>query len=382
MMSSQKSDRDILRLKVAMLTRGIHFPSDEMSGRTGGAGPTLGSYFLLNDDILVNAPVRTVKQVDQFHAIELEPLKENQFEINFVGKTFPARLVAAPKFYQNELSDGTPMTHIALVHGADCLATTIIQHCDYFDQGLECQFCSILVSLEQGKTVLRKSPSQFLEVLKAAKQEKRASHLTLTMGTPDRPDRGVQDYVDFVSEIRKQSDMPIHAQLEPPETADQLRALKDAGVDTVGIHLEIYDDDLRKQYCPGKFHNASFFDYYSAWRQAVRIFGRGQVSTFILLGLGETPEQLHLGFKTTVELGVIPVPVPCRPNPGSQLEGYIPPYLENLDQIVEIYLDCAQLLHDHKLDPRTHRAGCVRCRGCTALTEAYQVIEATQEKKR
>jgi radical SAM protein (TIGR04043 family) len=378
MMSSQNLGRDILRLKVAMLTRGVHFPSDELSGRTGGAGPTLGSYFLLNDDILVNAPARTGKQVDQFHAIELQPQKENQFEINFEGKTFPARLVAVPKFYQHELADGTPMTHIALVHGTDCLATTIVQHCDYFDQGLECQFCSIPVSLEQGKTVLRKSPEQFLNVLKAASKEKRASHLTLTMGTPDRPDRGVKDYIEFVSAIRKQSDVPIHAQLEPPEPADQLRALKEAGVDTVGIHLELYDDDLRKQYCPGKFHNASFFDYYSTWRQAVRVFGKGQVSTFILLGLGETSEQLHQGFKTTIELGVIPVPVPCRPNPGSQLEGYIPSYVDNLDQIVDVYLDCAQLLYDHELDPRIHRAGCVRCRGCTALTEAYQVVEATQ----
>ncbi|MFW9984672.1 MAG: radical SAM protein [Candidatus Odinarchaeota archaeon] len=381
-MSSRKPNRDILRLKVALLTWGVHFPSNEMSGRTGGAGPTLGSYFLLNDGILVNAPVRTGKHVDLFRAIELQPLEENQFEISFEGNTYPVQLIAAPKFYQNELSDGTPMSHIALVHGTDCLATTIVQHCDYFDQGLECQFCSIPVSLEQGKTVLRKSPEQFLKVLKVAKREKRASHFTLTMGTPDRPDRGVQDYVEFVSAIRKRSDEPIHVQLEPPESVEQLRALKDVGVDTVGIHLEIYDDDLRKQYCPGKFHNASFFDYYSTWRQAVRIFGRGQVSTFILLGLGETSGQLHQGFKTTIEIGVIPVPVPCRPNPGSHLESYIPPYVENLDQIVDIYLDCAQLLYDHQLDPRKHRAGCVRCRGCTALTEAYQVVEATQETKR
>ncbi|MFX1301207.1 MAG: radical SAM protein [Promethearchaeota archaeon] len=381
-MSSQKLNRDILRLKVAMLTRGVHFPSDELSGRTGGAGPTLGSYFLLNDEILVNAPIRTGQQLELFHAIELQPLEGNQLEIGFEGKIFPVQLVAAPEFYQDRLSDGTPMTHIALMHGTDCLATTIVQHCDYFDQGLECQFCSITVSLEQGNTILRKSPDQFLKVLKAAKKEKRASHLTLTMGTPDRPDRGVHEYIEFVSAIRKQSDVPIHAQLEPPDSSDQLRALKDAGVDTVGIHLEIYDDDLRKHYCPGKFYNASFFDYYSAWRQAVRIFGRGQVSTFILLGLGENPEQLHQGFKTTIEIGVIPVPVPCRPNPGSHLEDYIPPYVEDLDQIVDVYLDCAQLLYAHTLDPRTHSAGCVRCGGCTALTEAYQVIEAMQEKKR
>jgi hypothetical protein len=149
----------------------------------------------------------------------------------------------------------------------------------------------------------------------------------------------------------------------------------------VGIHLEIYDDALRKQYCPGKYAHASFLDYYTAWKNAVRIFGKGQVSTFILLGLGETPEQLHQGFKTTIQVGVIPVPVPYRPNPGSQMEGHIPDYVDNVDEIIENYLDCAKLLLEHDLDPNMHRAGCIRCTGCTALTEAYQVVKTEGKGK-
>ncbi len=364
-----------------MLTRGVQFVSDEPSGRTGGAGPTLGRYFLLNNDVVVNAPVRTKKQARKFHAMKLEPVKENEFHISFEGKEFPVTLVKPPHYYQMELADGTPMTHIALVHGTDCLATTIVQHCDYFDLGLECQYCSLPVSLVHGNTILRKSPKQFMEVLQAAQKESCASHLTLTMGSPDRPDRGAQDYVDFVSTIRQESAVPIHVQLEPPESVEQLWALKAAGVDTIGIHLEIYDDALRNKYCPGKSAHASFFDYYNTWKNAVRIFGKGQVSSFILLGLGETPEQLHQGFKTTIEIGVIPVPVPCRPNPGSHLEGHIPNYIRNLDQVVDIYLDCANLLYDHELDPTMHRAGCIRCTGCTALTEAYQVIAANRKGK-
>ncbi|MFX1575969.1 MAG: radical SAM protein [Promethearchaeota archaeon] len=378
---SKISDREILRLKVAMLARGVHFVSDETTGRTGGAGPTLGRYFLIDKDVVVNAPVRTKKQATLFHALELQPVKGNKFHGNLEGKDFTITLVKTPHYYQMELVDGTPMTHIALVHGTDCLATTIVQHCNYFDSGLECRYCSIPVSLAQGKTILRKSPEQFLQVLKAAQMEDCASHLTLTTGSPDRPDRGARDYVPFVSSIRKESDVPIHVQLEPPKSPGQLQALKNAGVDTVGIHLEIYDDALRKEYCPGKFAYASFSEYLDAWRHAVHIFGRGQVSTFILLGLGETPEQLHHGFKTTIEIGVIPVPVPCRPNPGSQLEGHIPVYVENLDQIVDNYLDCASLLLEYQLNPAEHRAGCIRCTGCTALMEAYHIVKSEREGK-
>ncbi|MFX1581206.1 MAG: radical SAM protein [Promethearchaeota archaeon] len=375
------SNRDLLQLKVALLTRGVVFPSDELSGRTGGAGPTLGRYFLLNDSVVVNAPVRTKAQARKFHALQIQHANNDQYEVHLDERTFLITLVKTPQYYRRELENGTPMTHIALVHGTDCLATTLVQHCDYFDRGLECQYCSISISLAQGNTILRKSPSQFLKVLEAAQKEGCASHLTLTMGSPDRPDRGAKDYVEFVSAVRQQSDVPIHVQLEPPDSPTHLRALKDAGVDTVGIHLEIYDDVLRKKYCPGKFAHASFFEYFSSWRNAVRVFGRGQVSTFILLGLGETPEQLHQGFKTTIELGVIPVPVPCRPNPGSHLEDYVPPYVEDLDKIIDIYLDCAELLFSHKLDPSIHQAGCIRCTGCTALMEAYRVVQSEYQGK-
>lgn len=374
--SPQTSAQDILKRKVALLTRGVHFLTEENMGRRGGAGPTLGRYFLLDEKIVVNAPVRSNQQAKDFHSLALKPISENRFQINNLdNEVFEVTLVPVPHYYQNQLDDGTPMSHIALVHGIDCLATTLVQHCDYFNEGLECLFCSIPVSLEIGRTTFRKSPEQFLQVLEASQQEGRASHLTLTIGSPKRPDRGAKDYIEFVSTLRKKSDIPIHVQLEPPESADQFRAMKETGVDTVGIHLEIYDDTLRKKYCPGKFQHASFSDYLDAWRSAVTIFGRGQVSTFILLGLGETPEQLHRGFKTTIEIGVIPVPVPYRPNPGSHMEGHIPPYVHNLNEIIDVYLDCAQLLYDHDLDPAIHRAGCIRCRGCTALQEAYEVIK-------
>jgi radical SAM protein (TIGR04043 family) len=269
------------------------------------------------------------------------------------------------------------MSHVALVHGIDCLATTIVQHCGYFDEGTQCRFCSLPVSLELGHTILRKTPEQFLAVLQAAEQEGRASHLTLTIGSPNRADRGVSDYVEFVASLRQHTSIPIHAQIEPPAPLDQLEALREVGVDTVGIHIEIFEDHLRRRFCPGKFKHASFADYQNAWTRAVDLFGRGQVTTFILLGLGETPKRLHVGFRTCAEIGVIPVPVPCRPNPGSQLEHFLPKYINHLSQTVEVYLDCARLLHQAGLDPSAHRAGCLRCSGCTAITEAYKVIQAT-----
>lgn len=377
-MTTASSEQELLRLKVALLSHGIILPPLEIGGREGGAGPTLGRYFLLDKDIVVNAPVRQGKQAKQLGALTVEPSQTGHFHIVGLDKTLPVvKVIPSPNFYEKILPDGTPMAHVALVHGVDCLSSTIVQQCDYFSQGKECHFCSLPLSLSLGNTMLRKEPEQFLAVLRAAEKEGRANHITLTIGSQSRSDRGIREYVEFIEVLRQNTRIPIGVQLEPPSPPDQMKVLHDVGVDTIGIHIEVFDDAVRRHYCPGKFQFADYSKYIEAWKTAVDIFGRGQVSTFILLGLGGSPKRLRHGFEKCINLGVIPVPVPCRPNPGSHLENFIPDYIGQLNRTIDTYLDCARLLHQHGLNPFNHRAGCIRCGGCTALKEAYRVVTAT-----
>jgi len=371
---------DLLKLKVALLTQGVALPPTEPGGRRGGAGPTGGRYFLLEGGSVVNAPVRRGEQATRMGSLSLEEQGEGRFRVHGlkgVGESvLEVEMVPLPLFYGERLRDGTPMYQVALVHGTDCLATTILQSCHYFQLGEECHFCSLPVSLALGRTVLRKTPDQFLEVLKAAQRERRASHVTLTIGSPGRPDRGAADYIRFVGGVRRHSSIPIHVQLEPPRPPSLLEELREAGVDTVGIHLEFFDDELRRRYCPGKYRYASLEEYRRCWRRAVEIFGPAQVSTFILLGLGEKADRLRPGIEECAQMGVLPLLVPFRPNPGSRLERFTPTYAGHLDTIVKIYLECASILHRHGLDPTKSLAGCPRCAGCTALPEAYRAVEA------
>ncbi len=362
-----------------MLVRGVVLPSSESRGREGGAGPTLGRYFLLEGDSVVNAPVRSGEAVERFGALKIEALGDDEYLVPGFGRGGQVvRAVSYPEFQKESLPDGTPVSHVALVHGVDSLATTIVQHCDYFTQGKECKFCTIPLSLKLGRTVLRKDPEQLLAVLRAAEREGRASNLTLTIGSQAGPDRGITEYVEFVSYLRKHTRIPICVQIEPPKPLSQLDALRDAGVDSVGIHIETFEDDLREKYCPGKFAHASLADYLACWRHAVDLFGPGQVSTFILLGFGEDLQRLRMELKRCIDIGVIPVLVPFRPNPGSHLEDFLPSYIGKEEQIVDLYIDCADLLHQRGLNPFKHHAGCVRCGGCTALKEAYTYVTGTE----
>ena len=47
------------------------------------------------------------------------------------------------------------------------------------------------------------------------------------------------------------------------------------------------------------------------------MFGRGSVTTYVLLGMGERPELILDGCRRAIEMGVYPFVVPLRPVPGT-----------------------------------------------------------------
>lgn len=115
---------------------------------------------------------------------------------------------------------------------------------------------------------------------------------------------------------------------------DGLRELKDAGVDTVGIHIESFDFETLSQIAPAKAA-MGFERYEKAWKMAVEIFGPNQVSSFLIVGLGEKRDSIIWGSKFLADLGVYPFVVPLRPIPGSIMENVLPPDPEEMKRIYE-----------------------------------------------
>ena len=340
-------------------------------GRKGGAGPLGGRYFLFEDDTLVNValwndPQRSTlnlaEKTGEFHII-----RDNKNDKNVLK----LKLVQNPQFYNASFltSDGIPMKKIALVHGVDCLASAIYQKCTYWACGEACKFCGLELSLNDGATILEKKASQMNEVIKVAKKEGRCSHMTLTSGTDENPDKGARRYVEMLRGIKKNNpDLPLHVQIEPIEDLSYISELKNAGADTIGIHIEILDETLRKQITPGKSRiSRSLFE--TNWKHALEIFGKNQVESFVLTGFGESPERITKELEKIVSIGVIPFITPVRSIPGSKT---LPK--SNVSDLKEIYLKTAEFMKSMGVNPLEHKAGCVKCGGCSAIKEAYKVI--------
>jgi radical SAM protein (TIGR04043 family) len=207
------------------------------------------------------------------------------------------------------------------------------------------------------------------EVIKVAKEEGRCSHMTLTSGTDKNPDKGVNRYVEMLRGIKKENpNLPLHVQIEPVENPSYIDELKKAGADTIGIHIEILDEEIRKEITPGKSHlSRELFE--KNWNHALDVFGKNQVETFVLIGFGESIEEIIEEIEKIVSIGVIPFITPVRSVPGRK---DLPK--ANITDLKKIYMKAAEFMKSMGVNPLEYKAGCVKCGGCSAITEAYKVV--------
>ncbi|MGH9103455.1 MAG: MSMEG_0568 family radical SAM protein [Acidimicrobiales bacterium] len=282
-----------------------------------------------------------------------------------------ATRAARPRYYDLTTSEGIPYWKIALLH-LDSVASTVIQTCAYWGTSDQCRFCAIETSLADASTVAAKRPEQLAEVARAARDLDGAVDVTLTTGTTHGRDKGALYLGRCARAIKAASGLPVEAQFEPPLDLDVLPVIAGLGVDSVGMHVESFDPEVLTVVAPAKARTG-IEGYFAAWERAVEVFGRGQVSTYVILGMGEDPDVTVAGCQRAIETGVYPFVVPLRPVLGSLMQGRRPPdpaYVEG------IYRRVVPYLVDHGLSSDDVRAGCARCQGCSAMATFERRLRA------
>lgn len=269
-----------------------------------------------------------------------------------------------PNFYKLKTQDGIPYSHIATLHSKDVLATTVLQTCvRYRNRETSCQFCAIEESLKNGKAITHKMPGQLAEVAKSAVELDGVKQMIMTTGTPKTLDRGAAVLVESARAVKAAVDIPIQAQCEPPDDDIWFERLKDAGVDALGMHLEAVSDRVREAIMPGKA-TVPLSRYFSAYKAAVNVFGPGNVSTYILAGLGDSEEEIIVMSEKLIELGVYPFVVPFVPVAGTPLENHPMPDSQMLDRI---FSKIGPALMKRGIASEKLAAGCAKCGACSSL---------------
>ncbi len=270
-----------------------------------------------------------------------------------------------PRFYALSTFDGIPYWKIATLHGRDVLATTVLQECiRYTNRRTQCQFCAIGESLKAKRTIAQKTPEQLAEVARAAVLLDGVKHAVLTTGTPNITDRGAAVLCQSAAAIKAAVDLPLQAQCEPPDDFAWFERLQAAGVDALGMHLEAVEPEVRARAMPGKAKVPVSY-YLAAFERAVGVFGRGQVSTYILAGLGDAPESILAMCRTLIGLGVYPFVVPLVPNAGTPLEHMLAPSAQFMRALLA---PLGAMLSEARLVSADIKAGCGKCGACSSLS--------------
>ena len=346
-------------------TRGVRLADGllPLASRKGGAGPSdHRAMTVMGTTVMVPVLTYSVKE-SPFRA---EPAPDGDWTLfrdtEPVGAvSFPAR----PGFYGLTTADGVPYWKIAQLHSSDVLATTVLQNCfRYNDPQTRCQFCAIGESLHGGRTVATKTDQQLAEVAEAAEKLDGVTHMVMTTGTPSTPDRGAAVLSDCARAVKARTRLPIQAQCEPPDDFGWFDRLEKAGVDTIGIHLEALDEDVRARVMPSKSEIPVSY-YMEAFKAAVAVFGRAQVSTYLLAGLGDTRDGLIEGCRKLIAIGVYPFVVPFVPITGTALAHHAPP---TTDFMVGVLDPLSQMLREAGMRSDKIKAGCGKCGACSALS--------------
>ena len=347
-----------LSTRVDVAVRGIRSLNVPVT-RTSGAGPSDDGHVLIGG-IGGAIPIRSDSPYE---------VSGNRLLLNGTDMGVEIEPVRRPRFYDLDTADGISYEKIARLHGTNVLATTVVQTCIRYDPAQRCRFCSIEASLQSGSTIAVKKPEQLAEVAEAAVRLDGVTQMIMTTGTSAAKDRGARHLARCVTAVKAVApDLAIQVQCEPPGDLGTITDLRNAGADSIGIHVESLDEEVRRRWMPGKA-TVPLDEYRAAWREAVRVFGRNQVSTYLLVGLGEDPDELVAGAAELIDMGVYPFVVPFRPlaatlavEDGAQAPS--PALLADVTSRV------AKELQAGGMRGADQKAGCAACGACSVLQNA------------
>lgn len=362
---SDQSSSPSERLQVELQSQGLRLETKQAgaAGRQGGAGPSDHKAVSVDGSTLM-VPVHNA-QSEQSVYFATAPDDQGRSMLYREGErvgtvSFPD----PPAFYRHETSDGVPMWKVAKLHSHNVLATTVLQRCiRYDDRETACQFCAIGQSLEAQRTIAYKKPHHLAEVAEVAVAKDGVDQFVMTTGTPNTADRGAKLLCESAAAVTETTDLNVQVQCEPPDDFSWFDRLRDAGADAIGMHMEAVEPHVRREVMPGKAQVP--VDYYmEAFADAVDVFGQGNVSTYLLAGLGDSAEALVSTSRALIDLGVYPFIVPFVPITGTPLEDHSPPGDAFMESVLA---PVGEMLVEAGMTSDTLDAGCAKCGACSTL---------------
>jgi biotin synthase-related radical SAM superfamily protein len=208
--------------------------------------------------------------------------------------------------------------------------------------------------------IKRASVEQTMESVSIALNYNTKFEVNLSGGTCGSPDSAI----DYLAEIckglkAKHADISISVECVPPNDLTKLDMLRAAGSTALIMNVEIYNDALRHEICPGR-GAITFERSQTAIEYGVKIFDRGTVSSVVIEGLQPKDDVLS-ACREFIGIGVIPTLMPFKPLDGTQLERH---ELPDVDEYLYVSRESAKMMRKAQLGIMCN-SGCAACGACS-----------------
>lgn len=208
-----------------------------------------------------------------------------------------------------------------------------------------CRYCS--VPKIGGR---RKSIEEIMSMVESVRHRIHAISITSgVLGSIEEEEAYVLEVIRHLSFFG----LPLGVSIYPTNMTPE--RLKELGVVEVKFNLEAATPELFAVMCPG----LEYEQICAALDRSVELFGKNRVFSNVIIGLGETDEELIACIRRLTTHGIIPVLRPL--NPVAEFANRPRPTAERLKKIFSIH---EQALGAAGLDGRLALTMCTNCTGC------------------
>ncbi len=133
----------------------------------------------------------------------------------------------------------------------------------------------------------------------------------------------------LVEEIKRGSAVAVSVSCQPQNRENILR-LKEAGVERLGIALDGATEAVFNRIKGADVGGCYRWDsQFRMLGEALSVFGHGNVSTHLIVGLGESEEEVAEAVQRVVDLGILPALFAFTPVRGTAFGGCLPPKVQS-----------------------------------------------------
>jgi hypothetical protein len=223
-----------------------------------------------------------------------------------------------------------------------------------------CRFCTSPF-LDRGQTK-HLDPDKVVELIIKAGGREDLRAVAITSAVVEDPQSTVDRLAYVVLKVRQ--DLPtIPIGVEPYiDHLEQVDQLKEAGADEIKLNIETYDREIFRKVCGEQDLDRIL----EAIEHAVGVFGRGKVTSNIIVGMGESDENVFEGIERLASMGCVVTLRPLRLNainrgPMTEALGVIEPITP--ERILQLAREHRRILEKHSLTTLTLKTMCHQC-GC------------------